>query len=359
MYSFADGKVAFYPLLVTNCVAIFPIFILYFLLRNGRILEIKILAVVVLLCMAICALSTARMDAGAARLLASSVRDYGMEMDRLELMNTSAATFGSVYGMGLIIVAIFYGWKRFLTKTRIFMTFIMFLFLYGLFKAAYSTAVVMTCAGLIFAGIALLTHCKIRSFSRICFSICFALVLITAFPHILGFLSGPIRWLSRQIDVYEYSMRLESIADAFSGYQDAYAVGRSALYWLSFDTFLHNPFIGKFTNCFLFGKSSNFLARDYIGGHSTFFDTLGQLGLLGFFLLALSVRSYRRYLHDFYIRYFNPEGEISCECAYYALLLVSCLNPVITPEIMVAFVFVVPALPLFYEKQQAILATIR
>jgi len=350
MYSIIDGTLSFYVLFVSNCLSVFPIFMMYYLYRNNCILEIKILAMIVIICMASGAISSMGVDMAEARVLASVAKDYDMEIDRLELMNKSVATYGSVYGMGLIVVAIFYGWKKFAIKTRVFMTFIMLLFGYGIVRAAYSTAVVATIAGMMFASIALVIRCRAKLLRRICFSICFLLVMITAFPQVLGFLSEPIRGLARQIETYEYSMRLESIADAFSGYKDSYAAARSGLYWLSFDTFLQHPIIGKYIYRFLFNESGAFVVHDYIGGHSLFFDTLGQLGLFGFSLLALSAWSYRRYLHDFYVHTYNPEGEISCACAYYALLLASCLNPTITPEIMLAFVFVVPALPLFYRK---------
>lgn len=351
MYSLVDGQVAFYPLFVTNCISIFPIFILYFLYRDNCITEIKILAVAVLLCMASGAISSATLETGEARALASVARNYDMEINRLELMNQSAATYGSVYGMGLIVVAIIYGWMKFPPKVRVFMTVVLVVFVAGIVKAAYSIAIIMTLAGLAFAAMALRTHGKARTFRRICFSSCLALVLVMAFPRVLGPLAKPLYGLSMQMDAYEYSMRLESIADAVSGFEDTYSVGRASLYWLSLGTFLRNPLIGKFSHQFLFGGGEPFVATDYIGGHSFFFDTLGQLGLLGFYLLALSIRGYRRFLHDYFAHSSNPSGEISCDCAYYALLLASCLNPVLSPEIILAFVFVVPALPLFYRRQ--------
>ena len=106
------------------------------------------------------------------------------------------------------------------------------------------------------------------------------IVLISLYfvaPIVYRPLVYPLRYIAENMDDGSVKKRVEMLADAFLG-DDNYAVERTRLQLISWETFCQYPIFGEGMYHFEYGKAP----KNKIGGHSLVLDRLAKSGIIGF-----------------------------------------------------------------------------
>lgn len=330
------------------------LYIFHYTVSRFKIKELRFLNVIILISLAFGCFAGMSMDIGSYRnisTVAGTARETMMDtIERLEYASSGVSNYGDVYAMVFIIVGLMSVTRYCKIKWKFFYIALSLLFFYGIYKAAFSTGLAVALATGMFVLLMRLCKLKGRSFKVFLglFAICF--VLAVAFPVVLSPFSWMLKALAHVFEPisYEYSLRLMSVAEATSGFKDTYAMYRAELYWNSLDIFIHRPIYGYRLNQILFDFDNEMRML----GHSYFFDSLAMGGMVLGGLLFAGIYKFTQYL-----KYAYERAGMSSDLldgwfgATSAIFIVACINQIDIFNILIGYLFVVPSIPFFNNRQ--------
>lgn len=326
------------------------LYILHYSLSRGRFKELRLLNGIVLFSLAYGCFASADMEIGGYRnmgvLVGTSRETYEDTLQRLTYASSGISNYGDVYAMAFINVGMMAVVRYCKLKWKFFYVAFSLLFFYGIYKAAYST-------GLFVASVtvAIVWFMRICKFSERSFriGICLyslAFVVAVAFPDLLSPFSGILKQLAIVFEPIssDYSLRLQSIAEAMSGYKDTYSVERARLYWNSLDIFIRRPLYGYRLNQILFDIDKNMRML----GHSYLFDSFAAGGVVLGGLLMVGLYKFTQYLKYAY-KNAGVSGNFmdSWYAATAAIFIVTSINQANSFNLLIGYLFVVPSIPFF------------
>ena len=330
------------------------LYIFHYTVSRFKIKELRFLIIIILISLAYGCIASYSMEIGTYRnmgVVAGTARETFMDtMERLEYASSGVSNYGDVYAMVFIIVGLLSINRYCKIQWKFFYIALSILFLYGIYKAAFSTGLAVALVTGVLVWLIRICKLKGRSFKILLalFAICF--VLAVAFPVVLSPFSWLLKGLARVFEPisYEYSMRLMSVAEATSGFKDTYAMYRAELYWNSFNIFIHRPIYGYRLNQILFNldKDMQFL------GHSYFFDSLAMGGMVLGGLLFTGIYKFTQYL-----KYAYERAGMSSDLldgwfgATSAIFIIACINQIDMFNILIGYLFVVPSIPFFNDRR--------
>lgn len=329
------------------------LYIFHYSVSRGKIRELRMLNIVILAVLAFGAFQSSSFEIGEYRnmgvVAGTSHETYANTIERLETASSGVSNYGDIYAMVFIGVALLAICRYVAAHWKFIYVLITLLFAYGIYRGAYTTALLVGLVmGLIVMSMQAL-KIKRRWFKTLLFAFAVFFVFLVAFPHLLLPLAPLCRGLAVIMEPLsqEYSMRLISLSDAFAGYKDTYAVFRAELYWNSVDIFLRRPLYGYRPNQIFFSFDYNMRML----GHSYFFDSLAAGGIILGGLLISGLHKYTQYIKFVYERYGLSSKLLD---GWYAALatiaIISCINQINIFNLIIGFVFVVPSVPfLNYE----------
>lgn len=329
------------------------LYIFHYTVSRLKVKELCFLNIIILFALAYGCFASTSMEIGTYRtmgVVAGTRRETMMNtIERLEYASTGVSNYGDVYAMVFIIIGLMAVARYCKLQWKFFYGVLSFLFFYGIYKAAFSTGLAVALATVVFIWSLRLCQVKGRSFKIILSIYAISFVLAVAFPTILSPFSGLAKGLAVVFEPisYEYSLRLHSIAEAFSGYKDTYAVQRAQLYWNSLDIFIHRPIYGYRLNQILFHSDMKMAFL----GHSYFFDSLAMGGMVLGGLLLTGLYKFTKYL-----KYVYEKAGISSNLldgwfgATSAIFIIACINQIDMFNLMIGYLFVVPSIPFFNYK---------
>lgn len=146
-----------------------------------------------------------------------------------------------------------------------------------------------------------------------------------------------VDWILSVSPSKRLSMRLVTLIDIDNEEAAAGTItGRTALYWLSVETWLKSP-----TN-FLFGIGDHFTQSNPtetgIGQHADLLDTLARYGLLGFALLSISLKNIFYYI----ISLFDEKYKLNLAAIFLIYILCGFSKWIIVPSVGCVLFFMLP-----------------
>ena len=324
------------------------LYIFHYSLSRGKIRELRMLNFVILAVLAFGAFQSSSFEIGQYRdmgVVAGTSREtFDNTIERLEIASSGVSNYGDIYAMVFISVALLAVCRYVAAKWKAVYILVALLFAYGIYKGAYTTALLV---GLIMGLLVMamqVMQIKRRAFKTLLFIFAVFFVFLVAFPYLLSPLAPVCKGLAyvMQPISYEYSLRLQSLSEAFAGYKDTYAVFRAELYWNSVDIFLHRPLYGYRPTQIFFGFDHNMRML----GHSYFFDSLAAGGIVLGGLLICGLYKYTQYIKFAYERHGLSSKLLD---GWYAALatiaIIACINQIDLFNLMIGFAFVVPSVP--------------
>ncbi|MBQ8351564.1 MAG: O-antigen ligase family protein [Clostridia bacterium] len=205
----------------------------------------------------IATLSVVIVDNGAARELAGAASDEV----RNEYYKAGVGGYGFVYGsVFLVYTLLLYGHRQHNRTMKVLLLLLTILTCVMIVFASYTTALLLML-------IVLLLSLYARTNSRkatVIFAFLIAAIVLLINPILNG-----IYEIAQNMDLYWISKRIGQLINAETS-GNVEGLTRVQLYMRSMNSFLENP---------IFGAGE-------VGGHSMFFDTLGNYGLFGLILLV-------------------------------------------------------------------------
>lgn len=329
------------------------LYIFHYSISRGKIRELRMLNIVILAVLAFGAFQSSSFEIGEYRdmgVLAGTSREtFASTIERLETASSGISNYGDIYAMVFIGVALLAVCRYVAAKWKAVYLVVTLLFAYGIYKGAYTTALLVgLIMGLLVMAMQVL-KIKRRAFKMLLFVFAVFFVFLVAFPYLLSPLAPVCKGLAyvMQPISYEYSLRLQSLSEAFAGYKDTYAVMRAELYWNSVDIFFKRPLYGYRLNQIIFNSDRNLRML----GHSYFFDSLAAGGIILGGLLICGLHKYTQYIKFAYERLGLSSKLLD---GWYAALatiaIIACINQINIFNLMIGFAFVVPSVPfLNYE----------
>lgn len=333
-----------YSSAMSRVMSLFPLVIFIFAVRTKCYNELKFITFFSFVCMLVSAamnINVLNAHPEAARNLTGILGASANYVAASEDVQGGIGGYAYIYGLGLVVVPVLCCIPHVSAKWKILFAVVAIVLLNCAIKAAFTTLMF----GIFFSALlALMAVFKLsqRKFTLIATSSIILFLLVLTTPSIISFMATPISQVAEMVDRKEYSWRLHSIADSLSAGSDtdrSYASVRSRLYWTSFNTFLENPLFGI----------GNHVDGDYhiIGGHSTFFDTLASYGLFGLFFYIAFFISFHGYLRTAWTPLVK-EWKVAHACFFYAFILISFINPIWFPEVMILYFLIIPGLAVFF-----------
>lgn len=327
---------------VANSLQVFvPLAIFHLSVCNGRQNELRLLVFFCFICLAVGAVMTYLGEfeiEGGSRALTGSTDDAQFAF------LAGIGSYGFIYGTGLLIIPILYGMTFMSAPLKIILsTFIVALFV-AVYRASYSIlmgAMALACALYVANKVGL----RQRYVNLMGVFLVTILVIATAFPQILSFMTDPVNRLSSITTNSDYSVRLVSVSDAMSGAAGTYAEQRASLYWDSWRVFLKYPVFGG-------GSGDNRRpAQDWVGGHSTIFDTLGFYGLFGLTIYILFFICHYRYMRVVSAIVIGDKWWPSYYIFMFSATAVMFINPYSGGPLFFNLCLYIPSLTLFFKKE--------
>jgi hypothetical protein len=344
---FQHGSGLNYGIYSNFVLTVIPLLVFHFSVWNGRLRELRLLVIFVLVCIACSAAMTFMglqdLDIGARVLTGASNINADLYTIR-DAFEAGIGSYGHIYGMGLLIFPIMYCAKFMPVLMKILVAGLVFMFLMTVYRAAFSILMI----GLFLAGLLyLVTRLGVRlGVLKIVGAVAVAVfVTVVANPEVLSFLNSPLQRLGEMTNRMEYQSRIDSILDMISGDQNTYASFRASLYWKSWRIFLKKPFFGIGNYHTL---NSEMLDA---GGHSMVFDTLAVWGIFGlsvYILIFVNLHRYMRVMSTVAL------GE-KWWPAYYLFLipfsLIAFINPIGGAIILSDIFLIIPSLAFFFKSR--------
>lgn len=350
MWLFDHGESLNYGHFSDYILTAFPLIVFHLSVCNGRQRELRLLTIFAFVCIAVSALMTlfGGFDVeGGSRALTGALSDSA----DLELIGAAwdagIGSFSHVYGMGLLVFPLLY-LIRFMTfSMKVFLSLTSILILVTVYMAGYSILLI----GMFVAGLLCLSArfgVKTSLLKIVGVALVAAVVIVVATPQVLRFVMDPLQRMGDMIGQMEYQGRIESIVDTIAGSQDSYASYRSGLYWMSWDTFLKNPYFGVGAYNY-----QNRVIADNIGGHSLVFDLLGMCGLFGLSVFILFFVFYFRYMRVMSSVGLGFKWWPACYIFIFSAGAIAFINPLGGPIVFIDLLFFIPAFVFFFKRKDA------
>lgn len=329
------------------------LYIFHYSVSRGKIRELRMLNIVILAILAFGAFQSSSFEIGEYRdmgVIAGTSREtVANTVERLETASSGVSNYGDIYAMVFISVALLAVCRYVAAKWKAVYILVVLLYAYGIYKGAYTTALLVgLITGLLVMAMQMM-QIKRRAFKTLLFIFAVFFVFLVAFPYLLSPLAPLCKGLAYIMEPisYEYSLRLQSLSEAFAGYKDTYAIMRAELYWNSVDIFFRRPLYGYRLNQIFFNADRNL----NLLGHSYFFDSLAAGGIILGGLLICGLHKYTQYIKFAYERHGLSSKLLD---GWYAALatiaIIACINQINLFNLMIGFAFVVPSIPYFnYE----------
>lgn len=312
----------------------FTILFFNYYLEAGNPKTLKRLAFFSLCCIVFGSITTIRglvLHPMAARVLAT-----GMEELIQDYVGLYIGSFGFIYGLVFVTVAIF-GMIRtnLLTKNKFLFLSIIALTIYTIYKAGFMMAILLLAVSII------LLFLKIKKIRSLIITGGATFVLLLLFSsylaNFLTFLGNIVEneILSQRFFEFAYGLRRGSVEGTVN-FQ-----GRLFLVTLSIDTFLANPLFG------IGGFYGYDTALNGIGGHSAVFDELAKYGVFGSGFLFIGMFSNVRFV---FRSFADTKQRIVYFCTMFAFFFLAFINPFLSVPIFHMTFFVVPAIIWGFSK---------
>ncbi|MBS3873076.1 MAG: hypothetical protein KGZ92_03635 [Firmicutes bacterium] len=306
-------------------IGFFMIFFRYYL-ECSDLIAVRVLSVFALICIFFVSLTTLRglaLNPMAARLLST-----GIEELTIGLAGMGIGSYGFIYGLVFVVVAILGSTRAgTLAKHRFAAVALAVIFVYTIFSAAFTIALLLLAISvtLLLLKIKNTSHFAIATIYILLFLLVISPVVSTAL-HVLGDSVGH-EALSERFHELAIISRTLSLESSIS------TAGRLGLIALSARTFLSAPILG------VGGRYGVYVTYDVIGGHASFFDHLAQYGIVGAWLLFVSLYSNVRCV---YRRLVLGTQKQTYLCAMITFFLLGCINTMMTVPIISMVFFVTP-----------------
>ncbi len=319
-----------------------PLAIFHLSLCNGRQRELRLLVFYCFGCLIVGAIMT---YLGEYEIVGGSRALTGSTNDAHDAYMLGVGAYGFVYGTGLLVVPLLYVLTFMPLRLKILFSALIVVILIAVFRAGYSILIISMAMACTLYVVAKLGFRK-RRFNLMGFSMVAMLVMATAVPTILSFMSEPIRKMRDLTTNAEYQNRIVSVADAVSGADGTYTEMRASLYWNSWRVFLKYPLFGGGTG------DTRRPALDVVGGHSTIFDTLGFYGLFGMTIYLLFFMFHYRYLRVMSDIVLGYQWWPSYTIFLFSAVAVMFINPLSGPPLLYNLCLFIPTLPLLFKNMQ-------
>lgn len=346
-------KVPFQRHILYSGLVMVYMYIFHYSVSRGKIRELRMLNIVILSVLAFGAFQARIFEIGEYRnmgVLAGTSREtYDDTIERIETASLGISNYGDIYAMVFISIALVATCRYVTRKWKIVYFLVVLIFAYGIYKGAFTTALLVGMIMSVLVKAMQVLNIKRRAFRVLLFSFAIFFVLLVAFPTLLSPLAPVCKGLAYIMEPisYEYSLRLQSLGEAFVGYKDTYAVMRAELYWNSLDVFFRRPLYGYRLNQIVFDSDQTLRCL----GHSYFFDSLAAGGVVLGGLLICSLFKFTQYIKFAYCSLGLSDRLLD---GWYAALatiaIIASINQINIFNLMIGFVFVVPSVPfLNYE----------
>lgn len=347
---FGHGQFAFWHEYATTLSAISHFIIVYLSLKFAKFRELEFLTIVALIGTSLSGIAAIRggmlegFEGG--RLLTTSVEALdaaGKFGDGLLAYQIGAANYKSTYSFAIFIIPLL--WAVFNVKNSKVRSLLVI--------AVCACVLIVKNSGLgtpvfiLLWGSALILS-AILGFKSMGIKIIgtTAIILLINFayhPKMFSPLAEGVRMLGRVFpEGSSIQMRCESVADAFMGDQDAYAINRYQLQKRSLETFFEHPLFGA-------GIYNSPHPKAYdVGGHSCLLDRLGQAGTIGGFFYFGFIVSLYFYYKQMLVSFGFPRQWLLAPLVVLFTYVFACVaNPLPTfPEI----IYYIPGLMLLAMK---------
>lgn len=258
---------------------------------------------------------------GASRILASQNFDvYG----RGALLKQGLAGFGITYSL-IFLIPVFIYWLKYIKK-KTFLILLLVLLSLNIILSGYTTAFLLTVL-----AICLYLFTKLNGYAKF-FVVIFSFFLVVFQSY---FLPDFFYYIADLFGSEKMSEHLVEIADILAGKSSIFDLGRVDLLEQSWEAFLSNPIFGVISS----GEISE------VGGHSTFFDILGTIGLVGIVPYCMFLRFFHNQVKK---QIKNPMAKKIWTIESVIFFALQILNPILSNyEIVYSYMCIVPAI-LFY-----------
>lgn len=270
-------------------------------------------------------LNTLFVNPMAARVLAT-----GREELTQGLTGMGIGSYGFIYGVVFVAIAVFGSLKSGLIRKRKFIFAVLLaLFVFTIFKASFMFAILI----LIITSVLLLLNVKNTPNFIIATLVLLGLffILSPAIHNVFVFLGDTVKSeaLSQRFYEMAYLLKYGNLEGTLN------SAARLDLYALSFKSFLSSPIIGV-VGPYGFGTSVF-----GIGGHSAFLDELARYGILGSGFLFVALISNVRFVHR---RFKDSKQKTVYYCSMSAFFILGMINTLLFVPVAIMAYFVVPGI---------------
>ncbi len=336
-----------------------PLGILHYSVRNGRLRELGMLVILVLMCLACTAVITWSIGTeveNASRMLTGKSSEYNANwMDVDYALKNGVGQFAHVYGFGLLALPLMYCSKYMSLWAKVLCRIVATIFLLSAYFASYFILILAILTGFgVWLALASSGSSKRRWVKTV--GTLFVVLAITVMinPSIFRGAVPTLLAVRDMTENKEYRMKITAVIDAVSGSSDSYCFYRKDLYERSWNAFLENPLVGFGVWDYIRAiESSDIEKAESVGGHSQVLDTLGRSGLFGFSIFILGFVFLFRYLRAISSQFLGFRWWPTLYIFMFQAILVSFLNPLRGYTVYTDLLLLIPGMACLFKESAA------